>query len=71
VGAKADIHRLMQQLAGNGAAVLFATSELTELLALADRVLVLYKGRMAAAIPRAGASRARILREAMGGEARV
>jgi ABC-type sugar transport system ATPase subunit len=71
VGAKADLHRLMRELAGDGAAVLFATSELTELLALADRVLVLYKGRMAAAIPRAGASRARILREAMGGEARV
>jgi len=68
VGAKADIHALMRRLAADGASIVFATSELEELLALADRVLVLYKGRVVAEIPRAEATRERILHEAMGGD---
>jgi ribose transport system ATP-binding protein len=68
VGAKADIHALMRRLAEGGTSILFATSELEELLALADRVLVLYKGRVVAEIPRAEATRERVLHEAMGGE---
>ncbi len=41
VGAKAEIHGLIRELAQQGSAVLFSSSELPEILKLADRVLVL------------------------------
>src|SRR5690606_4409404 len=65
-GAKADIHRLIRRLAGRGTAILFSTSEIEELLGLADRVLVLFGGRIVADLPRGEATRARVLEEAMG-----
>lgn len=46
VGAKAEIHALARQMAANGAAVLMATSDMDELLALSDRVLVMAGGRI-------------------------
>ncbi len=46
VGAKAEIHALMSRLAGQGAAILVVSSELPELIAMCDRVLVLCEGRL-------------------------
>ena len=46
VGAKAEIHGLIRQLADNGAAVLVISSELPELLALADRIGIVSGGRL-------------------------
>ena len=46
VGAKAEIHRLMGELAGGGLAVLVISSELPEVLGMADRVLVMGEGRI-------------------------
>lgn len=46
VGAKNEIYELMRQLAGEGAAIIFNSSEDRELVALADRVVVLYEGRV-------------------------
>jgi ABC-type sugar transport system ATPase subunit len=46
VGAKAEIHALLDRLAGAGAAVLAVSSELPELLGICDRVLVLCEGRL-------------------------
>jgi len=50
VGAKAEIYQLMRQLAAEGAAVLFNSSEDRELVELADRVAVLFEGKVTAEI---------------------
>lgn len=46
VGTKQEIYQLMRQLADNGAAILFFSTELSELVGMCDRVLVLYEGRI-------------------------
>jgi rhamnose transport system ATP-binding protein len=48
VGTKAEVHRLIASLARTGVAVLVISSELPEVLSLADRILVLHEGRLAA-----------------------
>ncbi|HWX63010.1 sugar ABC transporter ATP-binding protein [Bradyrhizobium sp.] len=52
VGAKAEIHRLMGELAGQGLAILMISSELPEVLGMSDRVLVMREGRIVAEFPR-------------------
>jgi ribose transport system ATP-binding protein len=46
VGAKYEIYLLMQQLAADGKAVLMISSELPEVLGMADRIIVMHEGRM-------------------------
>jgi erythritol transport system ATP-binding protein len=46
VGAKAEIFRIMRRLADDGLAVFFASSELPEIMAISDRILVLSRGRI-------------------------
>jgi ribose transport system ATP-binding protein len=46
VGAKAEIHALMSRLAAAGTALLVVSSELPELIAMCDRILVLCEGRV-------------------------
>jgi rhamnose transport system ATP-binding protein len=48
VGTKAEVHRLLSELAGQGLAILMISSELPEVLAMADRVLVVCEGRLTA-----------------------
>ena len=48
VGAKAEIHKIMIELANRGISIIMASSELPELINLTDRCMVLYKGRLAA-----------------------
>jgi rhamnose transport system ATP-binding protein len=55
VGTKADVHRLLSDLAADGLAILMVSSELPEVLGMADRVLVMNEGRLVADIPRADA----------------
>ena len=69
VGAKAEIHRLMGELAGQGLAILMISSELPEVLGMSDRVLVVREGRIAAEFSRAGATPERVGAAMMGGEA--
>jgi ribose transport system ATP-binding protein len=69
VGAKAEIYALINQLAQDGAGVLMVSSELPELLAMCDRILVLREGRLTAEIDRKEATQERILEAATGGEA--
>ena len=57
VGTKAEVHRLLSELAAEGVAVLMISSELPEVLGMADRVLVMHEGRIAAELPRAEADR--------------
>lgn len=52
VGAKAQIHALIRDLAARGNAVLVVSSDLPEVLALADRILVMREGRISGELPR-------------------
>jgi ribose transport system ATP-binding protein len=47
VGAKAEIHSLMSELAKQGVGILMISSELPEVLAMSDRILVMYAGTIA------------------------
>jgi rhamnose transport system ATP-binding protein len=46
VGTKAEVHRLLSELAAQGVAVLMISSELPEVLGMADRIVVLFEGRL-------------------------
>ena len=61
VGAKYDIYRLIRELAEQGASILMVSSELGELIALCDRILIMRKGRAAAQVPAAGLSENQLL----------
>lgn len=56
VAAKAEIHRLVRQLAASGTAILMISSEIQELLTLADRILVMRTGRLVAELDGASAT---------------
>ena len=62
VGAKAEVHRLIRELATRGMATLLISSELPEVLNLSTRILVLRGGRMVGEVPRVEATQDRILR---------
>jgi ABC-type sugar transport system ATPase subunit len=66
VGARADIHELIRGWVGQGIAVLLVTSEMEELLALSDRILVLHRGRVAAELTRETASKDAVVAAAIG-----
>ena len=66
VGAKAEVYRTMIELVQQGLAVLMISSELPEVLGMADRVLVMHEGRIAAEIPRAAATEESIMNAALG-----
>jgi len=61
VGAKAEIYALIRRLAGAGMAILMTSSELPELLTVADRILVLCEGRLTAELPRSEATEESIM----------
>ena len=61
VGAKAEIHRLIDELASAGQAVLIISSELPEILHLSTRVLVMRQGRVAGLLNRAEATQEKIM----------
>jgi len=67
VGAKAEIYDMIRKLAGEGAAVLMASSELEELMGVADRIVVMHRGRIAGELPRAEATEEKIMHLATGG----
>jgi rhamnose transport system ATP-binding protein len=56
VGTKAEVHRLLSDLAGEGLAILMISSELPEVLGMADRVLVVCEGRITAELSREDAT---------------
>jgi rhamnose transport system ATP-binding protein len=68
VGTKAEVHRLLSELAGQGMAILMISSELPEVLGMADRVLVVSEGRLTADIPRAEATPERVMHAATAGQ---
>jgi rhamnose transport system ATP-binding protein len=66
VGTKAEVHRIIDGLVADGMAVLMISSELPEVLGMADRVLVLHEGRITAELSRAEATEDSIMRAASG-----
>jgi ribose transport system ATP-binding protein len=67
VGAKAEIYALIRELADAGTAVLLISSDLPELIGLSDRVLVMRRGRIVAALDRESATEESIVRAAFDG----
>ncbi|MFM1902192.1 MAG: Ribose import ATP-binding protein RbsA [Planctomycetota bacterium] len=68
VGAKAEIYDLIHRLAGEGLAVVFVSSEMEEILSLADRALVMHEGRLAGELGRDDLTEERVMRLAAGAE---
>jgi ribose transport system ATP-binding protein len=66
VGAKAEIYELIGELAERGVAVVLISSEMPELLGLADRVAVMHEGTLQGILPRSEASQERIMELALG-----
>jgi ribose transport system ATP-binding protein len=61
VGAKAEIHRLISELAGQGVAVIMISSEMPEVLGMSDRILVMHEGRMTGIVDRQDATQVKIM----------
>ena len=69
VGAKQGIYTLMRELAQQGAAILFASSEMEEMLHMADRTLVMHQGRIAGELTREQITEQQVMRFATGSAA--
>ncbi|HUK83782.1 MAG TPA: sugar ABC transporter ATP-binding protein [Verrucomicrobiae bacterium] len=65
VGAKAEVHKIIADLADEGVAVLLISSELTEILHMSDRILVMHEGRLTADVPREQASEQILMKAAV------
>jgi ABC-type sugar transport system ATPase subunit len=66
VGAKREIYELMNTWTGQGIAILLVTSEMSELLAMSDRILVMHRGKITAQLAREQATADAVLEAAMG-----
>ncbi len=62
IGAKTAIHHLLEELANTGVAVIVISSELPEVLAISNRVLVMREGRIVGELARAEATQERAMR---------
>ncbi|RKL61599.1 sugar ABC transporter ATP-binding protein [Thermoanaerobacteraceae bacterium SP2] len=71
VGAKAEIHRLLRELADNGMAILMISSELAEILAVSDRILVMRRGRLVGEFNIQEATQEKIMNKAFLGAANL
>lgn len=68
VGAKAEIYELLNRLAAAGKAILLTTSELPELLAMSDRIVVMHRGKVTAQFARGQATQETVMAAAMEAE---
>jgi rhamnose transport system ATP-binding protein len=68
VGSKAAVHEFMVELAGQGLAVILVSSELPEILGMADRIIVMHEGHIARTFARADATPENIVAAATGSE---
>lgn len=66
VGAKAEVHHIINQLASEGLAIILISSDLPEVLAMSDRILVMREGRQMGIFDRAEATQEAIMAAAMG-----
>src|SRR6516162_7298978 len=70
VGAKSEVHRTLGQLAKNGMAIIMISSDLPEVIGMADRVLVMHEGKLTAELSRPEATEEAIMFAATGQTAR-
>ena len=66
IGAKVEVHRIISELAASGLGIILISSDLPEVLAMSDRILVLHEGRVTAEISRADATEERVMFAATG-----
>jgi rhamnose transport system ATP-binding protein len=66
IGAKVEVHRLVAELAAKGLAIILISSDLPEVLAMSDRIVVLHEGRVTAEITRQEATQERVMFAATG-----
>jgi rhamnose transport system ATP-binding protein len=66
IGAKVEVHRIISDLAASGLGIVLISSELPEVLAMSDRIMVLHEGRISVEIPRAEASEEGVMFAATG-----
>ncbi|MDC7234235.1 MAG: sugar ABC transporter ATP-binding protein [Spirochaetales bacterium] len=69
VGAKVEVYNLMNELAAAGKAIIMVSSELPELIAMSDRILVMHSGTISGELSKDEFSQERVLKLAAGGEA--
>ena len=69
VGARSEIYRILRGLAANGMALLIISSDLPEVLALSDRIVVMAEGRTVGELPGEGTTEEMVLRLATGNAA--
>jgi ribose transport system ATP-binding protein len=69
VGVKADVHRLLRDLANRGVGVIMISSELPEILGMSDRILVMREGRVVGEVPHAEATEENVMGYAAGVQA--
>lgn len=67
IGAKVIIHRAIEKLAAEGAAVILISSDLPELVSLSDRIVIMREGRFTTEMPRAKCTEESVLLAANGG----
>ena len=65
VGAKAEVHRIISELADNGAGILLISSEMPEILHLSDRIIVMHEGKVTAELDREEATQESIMHAAV------
>ena len=61
IGAKAEVHALLGRLAAQGIAIIAISSDLQEVLAISDRILVVREGRLNGTFERADATQERVM----------
>ncbi len=66
IGAKIEVHRIISELAASGLGIILISSDLPEVLAMSDRILVLREGRVTAEVPRASATEEVVMLAATG-----
>ena len=66
IGAKLEIHRLIDELVTQGVPVLMISSELPEVLNMSDRIYVLHEGKISAEYSREDATQEKVLKSAVG-----
>jgi rhamnose transport system ATP-binding protein len=66
IGAKVEVHRIISELAASGLGIILISSDLPEVLAMSDRIIVLHEGRITADIPRDRATQERVMFAATG-----
>jgi ABC-type sugar transport system ATPase subunit len=66
VGAKAEIYELLRRLADQGKVVLLISTELPEILAISDRIVVMHEGRVVGELSRSDATEERVMAMAAG-----